>query len=226
VCPVVKLVPLKFLNAGGSGSTTTAIAAVAYAASFVAGSGAKVIRITNNSWGGGSKSRALEDAIKNSGALFVASAGNPATSTKRYPAGDAQPNVLSVGATDHADALASFSNFGTWVHLAAPGVNVLSSMPGNTYGTLSGTSMATPHVVGAAALAMAQSPGLSVAGTKAQLLATVDVLPSLVGKVTSSGRLNARRAVGASDFPADAAAPNPIADLTAGSPASDALLLT
>ena len=136
----VKLMPIKFLNDGGSGSTDNAINAVQYAAMFG-------VRITSNSWGGGNKSRALEDAIRNSGALFVAAAGNTGSSTKMYPAGYSLENVISVAATDHNDALVSLSNYGTaWVDLAAPGVNILSTVRNNEYSYFNGTSMACPHV--------------------------------------------------------------------------------
>ncbi|MBI2926487.1 MAG: S8 family serine peptidase [Verrucomicrobia bacterium] len=213
----VQLMPLKFLNAGGSGTTTDAIEAINYAKG-------KGVKITSNSWGGGQKSRALEDAIKNSGALFVAAAGNGATSTKMYPAGFSQPNIIAVAATDHNDALASFSNFGTWVHLAAPGVSVLSSTPGNNYRFLNGTSMATPHVSGVAALVMAQNPGFTVANTKAQILNNVDVLAALAGKTSTSGRLNARKALGGAELPPDGVIPSAVADLA--SPSSDPVSVT
>jgi subtilisin family serine protease len=186
----VKLMPLKFLNASGSGSTTAAIQAINYAAN-------KKVRITSNSWGGGQSSRALQDAIKNSDALFVAAAGNSGSSTKMYPAGYSLDNIIAVAATDHNDLLASFSNFGTWVHLAAPGVNVFSTYANDGYATLSGTSMATPHVSGAAALVMAYNPVLPILDVKNRLLQTVDVLPGLSGKVSTSGRLNVQKALGA-----------------------------
>ena len=209
----VKLMPLKFLGAGGSGSTTDAIECINYAASFVDGSANKVLRITSNSWGGGQKSRALEQAIAASGALFVAAAGNSGSSAKMYPAGYNLENIIAVAATDHNDNLASFSNFGTWVDLAAPGVSVLSSVRNNGYARFSGTSMATPHVSGAAALVMAQFPAMTNLEVKAQLMNTVDVLPSLHGKVVANGRLNVARAVGGSPDPADPAAPAAVMDL-------------
>jgi subtilisin family serine protease len=106
----VKVMPLKFLSAGGSGSNADAIECVNYAASFVDGSGNKVVRITSNSWGGGQRSNALRDAIAASGALFVAAAGNSGSSGKMYPAAYPLDNIISVAATDHNDVIASFSN--------------------------------------------------------------------------------------------------------------------
>jgi len=210
----VKLMPLKFLSSGGSGSTTDAIECINYAASFVDANGNKIVRITSNSWGGGQKSRALEQAIAASGALFVAAAGNSGSSSKMYPAGYSLDNIISVAATDQNDLLASFSNFGSdWVDLGAPGVDVLSATRNNMYRPLSGTSMATPHVSGVAALLMAQFPLMTNAEVKAKILDSVDSLPSLQGKTVTGGRLNAARALGAQPDPADATPPAAVTDL-------------
>ncbi len=190
----VKLVPIKFLSAGGSGTTDAAISAVLYATELQ-------IKITNNSWGGGAHSSALELAIKDSGALFVAAAGNSRSSSLHYPAGYNLPNVLAVAATDARDELASFSNFGEWVHLGAPGTNIVSTTPGNNYSRFNGTSMATPHVAGAAALVLSGSPQLTIAELKANLLNTGDAITSLASGKTSSGkRLNVATALGAAVF--------------------------
>ncbi len=201
----VVLIPLKFLNAGGSGSTDNAIAAVLYADSL----GAK---ITSNSWGGGNRSRALQDAIANSSALFVAAAGNSGSGSKEYPAGYDDAKIVSVAATDQTDALATFSNYGSsWVDLGAPGVNILSTLPNQSYGYNSGTSMATPHVSGAAAFVMSQFPNETVAQTKLRLLNGVDVVPSLQGKVSSNGRLNVARAIGVTPLsPNDSSSPGAV----------------
>jgi subtilisin family serine protease len=228
VCWNVKLMPLKFLNAGGSGSTADAIEAVQYAAWFKSG-GQNVVRITNNSWGGGNQSKSLKDAINASGSLFVASAGNSGSSGKQYPAAYDLANVISVAATDHADGLASFSNYGTsWVDLGAPGVGTLSTEPGDSYGLKSGTSMSAPHVSGAAALVMAQFPGYTNQQVKDQILNSVDPLAALQGRVLTGGRLNVRAAVGAGELPPDTTPPDPITDL-AGAPDPDeagAVMLT
>jgi subtilisin family serine protease len=210
VSPIARLMPVKFLNQSGSGTTDAAVSAILYAAGFN-------VRISNNSWGGGSKSRTLENAIKNSGALFCAAAGNAGSSTVMYPAGYKLANVVSVAATDHNDGLASFSNFGSsWVHLAAPGVNVFSTIPNGSYRFANGTSMATPHVAGALALLRAEFPGWDNAALKSRLLATVDAKDSLAGKVSSGGRLNVANALGAPPLPTDSTAPNAVGDLAAG----------
>ncbi len=193
----VTLMPLKFLDAAGFGSIADAIEAVQYAASFD-------VPITNHSWGTGQKSRALEDAIAASGALTVASAGNDASSRKQYPAGYGLDNIISVASTDKYDELASSSNYSTtWVHLAAPGVSVFSTVPtGNCalctsfgYLNLSGTSMAAPHVAGVAALLMAEDPEMDILTIRDRILASVDPLPSLAGKTVTGGRLNAFNAI-------------------------------
>jgi subtilisin family serine protease len=222
----VQLMPLKFLNAAGSGYTDAAVSAMLYAAKFVDASGRKKVRITSNSWIGAQKSKTLENAISSSGALVVAAAGNSGNSTVLYPAGYTQPNIVSVAATDRNDTLASFSNFGPWVNLAAPGVDILSTTLDHDYESLSGTSMATPHVSGVAALLMEQYPNDSIASIKARILSNVDVLPALAGKVTTSGRLNARKALGAAEFASDTIAPAAISDLASSSADLTSVTLT
>ena len=107
-------------------------------------------------------------------------------------------NVIAVAATDSTDALASFSNYGSAsVDLAAPGVGILSTLPGNTYGSYNGTSMATPHVTGAAALAKSNDYSLDDTGMKAKLLESVDKKSALLDKTATGGRLNAAQALGA-----------------------------
>ncbi|MBI2611648.1 S8 family serine peptidase [Candidatus Gottesmanbacteria bacterium] len=194
----VKIAALKFLSSGGYGTTTDAIEAISYANSMG-------FKITNNSWGGGGYSQALYDAIaaaNNGGYLFVAAAGNSGLNTDNssaYPASYNLDNIISVAATDHNDNIASFSNYGVnSVDLGAPGVNIYSSVPkGNCslcaasgYTYLSGTSMATPHVAGAAALIWTSKPALSHLQIKSLLLSTTDPLSSLSGKSVSGGRLN------------------------------------
>ncbi len=213
-CWDVNIMPLKFLNSGGRGSTDDAILAVDYAAWFKDGSGDNVVRITSNSWGGGRKSKTLEKAITNSGALFIASAGNSGSSRLQYPAGYTCDNIISVAATDHDDALASFSNYGSsWVDLGAPGVDILSCQPSNGYGFKDGTSMAAPHVSGVAAMVMAKNPSWSLAQVKSQIMDTGDTLSSLSGKTVSGRRLNAYSAVGGTDLGSDTTAPSTVGDL-------------
>jgi len=199
----VSLMALKFLDASGSGSTADAIRAINYATMMRTTYGVNV-RVTSNSWSGGSYEVGMLDAINaggSAGIMFVAAAGNSATNTDAspsYPAAYDSPAIVSVAATDSTDSLAWFSNYGaTSVDLAAPGVDIYSTLPGNRYGTMSGTSMATPHVAGVAALALAVDPSLSVAQLKSRLLDNVDPVASLLGKTVSGGRLNAANVVNA-----------------------------
>jgi len=196
----VRIAGLKFLDEFGGGTLADAIRAIDYATQ-------NGIRITNNSWGGGGFSQALLDSIEQAGAaggLFVAAAGNDGgdnDAMPSYPASYESPAVLSVAATDSKDALASFSNYGkVSVDLGAPGVSIYSTLPGNTYDWWSGTSMATPHVAGAAALVKAAFPGATSMGTKALLLRTVDAKSSLQ-QTTTGGRLNVGAAVTCSASP-------------------------
>ena len=189
---------LKFLSASGGGSTSDAVEAVLYANMMG-------FRITNNSWGGGGYSQALYDAIDAAdadGNIFIAAAGNSGVDTDlflHYPSSYDLPNIISVAATNHTDALASFSNYGaTTVDLGAPGVSIYSTVPtgscslcsGTGYSFLNGTSMATPHVAGTAALIMGHDPLLSHGEVKDLLLLLGDPIPSLTGKTVSGKRLN------------------------------------
>ena len=191
----VKIVAAKFLDASGGGSLEGAIMAIDYASKV----GAKVM---SASWGGPGFSQALQDAVDRAtkaGAIFIAAAGNDAADndqTPSYPASFPLDDLVSVAAIDNQGNLASFSNFGAKsVHLAAPGVNIYSSVKGGGYDTWSGTSMAAPHVSGVAALVLSREPGLSNADLKQRLISTTRALPSLSGKVVSGGMVNAYNAV-------------------------------
>ena len=193
----VSMMGLKFLSSSGSGSTAAAIRAINYA-TMIRTSYDPGLRITNNSWGGGGDSQSLKDAIDaggNAGILFVAAAGNSAQNTDvspMYPAAYPLGAIVSVAATDSRDAVASFSNVGlTSVDLGAPGASVWSTVTGNRYASYSGTSMASPHVAGAAALALAVRPSLSMSQLKDAILATTDPVAALAGRTVSGGRLNA-----------------------------------
>lgn len=191
----IRIMPLKFLDGEGLGRTSDAIRAIYYAVN----NGASIL---NNSWGGSSYSAALHEAISyaySAGVVFVAAAGNNGSNndaSPMYPASYDVPNIISVAATTDADALAYFSNYGkSSVHLASPGVFILSTLPGvgstpGGYGSLSGTSMATPFVSGLAALMKMEQPGLLGYQAKQLILQESDSVMGLNDVVQSEGRLN------------------------------------
>jgi len=153
--------------------------------------------ILSNSWGGYGESELIYEAVRyayDSRVLIVAAAGNEATSNKLYPA--AYDEVIAVTATDQGDNPAAFTNFGDWVEVAAPGVNIYSTIWDNAYAYKSGTSMSTPHVSGTAALIWSQFPSMSRDWVRAQLRFTADDLgdPGF-DKYYGYGRINARKAV-------------------------------
>ncbi len=197
-----KLMPLKFLDNTGSGVISDATEALHYVADLRR-RGVN-IRITNNSWGGGGTSAIFQEALAEDsslGILFMAAAGNDTNNndiTPSYPASYDDSNLLAIAATDSQDNRAVFSNYGSnTVHLAAPGVNTYSTLYGSRYGYMSGTSMATPHVAGVAALLWSLWPTARAADIRDAILKGVDVIPSLTGKTVTGGRLNARGAVNA-----------------------------
>jgi subtilisin family serine protease len=199
----VEIMPLKFMGRGGFGTTKDAVEAINYAVERKK-SGVNV-RVINASWGSRTKSKALEEAIRaagREGILFVAASGNDGADADRrphYPSSYDLPNVLSVAAMNRRDELASFSNYGAKsVHLAAPGAEILSTWLGDSFEEHSGTSMATPVVAGVAALVLSLEPDLDAEALRSRLLETSDRLDVLKGKVSSGGRVNAARAVGAS----------------------------
>ncbi|HKA00611.1 MAG TPA: S8 family peptidase, partial [Candidatus Solibacter sp.] len=197
-----RIMGLKFLDSTGSGSVSDAIDAIEFGlqAKTIFGSAAN-LRVLSNSWGGGGYLQSLYNEIAKANTadvLFVAAAGNNAANNNTaptYPASYTNANVIAVAATTNTDGLASFSNYGsTSVHLGAPGVNILSTLPGSAYGYYSGTSMATPHVSGAAMLVLSKC-SLNTAGLKNAILSNVDVVSSLQGITTTGGRLNVNRAI-------------------------------
>jgi subtilisin family serine protease len=194
----VRIMPLKFMNAGGFGTTKDAIEAINY---VIDRKKAGVnVRIISASWGGTQRSRALEEVIRKAyenDILFVAAAGNSSVNNDRNPHfPSSYPNVLSVAALDRNDQLASFSNYGVKsVAIAAPGVDILSTWLGNEYEEKSGTSMATPVVAGVAALIVADNPRVSVDVLKKRILASSDPIVALNGKVATGGRVNAAKAL-------------------------------
>ena len=191
-----QIMALKFLDANGSGSTVGAIDAIQYAIE-------KEAHIMNNSWGGGGFSRALQEAIEaaeSEGILFTAAAGNSNRdndATPFYPASYETENVLSVMATDQSDAKAGFSHRGlTSVDVGAQGVDIRSTTPEGTYANFNGTSMATPHVSGLAALIKGQQPNLEAVEIKRIIMDTADRIPALAGLSVTGGRINLAEALG------------------------------
>ncbi len=193
----VKLMGLKFLDASGGGATSDAITCIEYAI-------AQRVDILSNSWGGGVGSQSLEDAITAAGQaniLFVAAAGNDSANIDRepaFPAAYENPNILTVAAINRNDRMAGFSNFGyRSTDLGAPGVDIYSTWMGGptSYNTISGTSMACPHVSGVAALVKARFPTLTATGLKQALTQTVRRTPAMEGRTLTGGVVDAFNAV-------------------------------
>jgi subtilase family serine protease len=206
-----QLMGIKFLDATGSGTEADAIKGIDFAIqakrAFSSTGGANV-RVLSNSWGGGDFSQGLLDEINAANAenmLFVAAAGNNGFSNDilpTYPASYVAPNVVAVAATTNTDDRAFFSNYGAAsVHLGAPGYDILSTTIGNTYAFFSGTSMATPHVSGAAALVLSHC-SFDTAALKDALLGTVEPIPSLASITITGGRLDVNSAIRSCELPA------------------------
>jgi subtilisin family serine protease len=193
------LIPVQALDATGEGTTSDIVAAYGYAV-------ANGARIVNASFGGSSFSQSEYNAIKAApNVLFVAAAGNETANddaTPSYPCAYNLANILCVAATDNNDRLASFSNYGgTTVDIAAPGVNVYSTFKCDGYAWMSGTSMATPEVSGAAALVLAKFPTLTATQLRSRLLANTDPLNAADAPKIGGGRLDVAKALGASFTP-------------------------
>jgi len=198
----VKMIGLKFLSASGSGSIADAIRAVQYAATNTALN----IKITNNSWGGGGFSQGLYEAIKISGELygqlFIAAAGNDGVDNDdvpHYPSSYDLTNIIAVAAIAEDGSMAEFSCYGLEsVDLGAPGVDIMSSViggAGDQYGTKSGTSMACPHVAGAAALLWSLNPDYTPEEIRSALLESVATNAALTGMTVTDGELDLYAAI-------------------------------
>lgn len=204
----VSMVPIKVFSGSGESSADVLIKGIDYATSLG-------VVATNNSWGGGAFSDAMLAAIQRAndkGILFVAAAGNESTnndSVAHYPSSYDVPNIISVAATDRRDALASFSNYGVkTVQVAAPGTDIWSTTPGNTYGLKSGTSMATPHVTGLVALIKSRYPNLDAQALKSRIIGATQFVPQIQSTV-KFGRISA-----ASSLEDDTIAPGAVQGVT------------
>ncbi|MBM4109555.1 MAG: subtilase [Phycisphaerae bacterium] len=202
VCWSVRLAGLKIGSASGSVSISAAIGSLDYCVG-------KGIRLSNHSWGGGSFSAALNSAIsaaQAAGHLLVCAAGNGGADGRgdnndalpHYPSSYAQDNIISVAAIDNDNKLAKFSNYGaTSVDVGAPGVTIASCYNSSdaAYVYMNGTSMATPHVTGVAALVWAQNPGWTYSQVRSKILSSVKPVAALAGKSATGGCVNANNAV-------------------------------
>ena len=199
----VSMAACKFLGADGSGSTAGAIECIDY---FTALKNAGInVRATNNSWGGGGFSQSLQDAITaagNADIMFLAAAGNSGSdndASPHYPSSYDNDVVVAVASIGRNDGDVGHSYGLTSVDIAAPGGSILSTTPGNTYSTFSGTSMATPHVAGSAALVWSINPTLSAVEMKDLLMNTGDDNAYATGRTVSGKRLNVNNALEAAD---------------------------
>ena len=198
----MKMISAKFLGRNG-GTTANAIKAVDYLTDLKTRHNL-TLPATNNSWGGGGFSQGLMDAIERANAaniLFIAAAGNDGANTETaisYPSGYDNANIIAVASIVKDGTLSSFSNYAaTKVDIGAPGSGILSTVPVSSkgkvvsgYSTYSGTSMATPHVTGGAALYAASNPTATAAIIKAAILNSAVLTASLTGKCVTGGRLN------------------------------------
>jgi subtilisin family serine protease len=199
----IQILPCKFLNSLGIGDVGAALTCLDMVKSLK-DSGINIVA-SNNSWGGGPFSQSLYDAIaaqEQSGILFVAAAGNDFLDNDfvpGYPADYALPNILSVAASNRQDEFAAFSNLGRrTTHLSAPGDQILSTTPKNTYSVFSGTSAAAPHVTGVAALLKAQDPSRDWRTIKNLLLSGGDTVAALGSTITGK-RVNASQSLNCSN---------------------------
>jgi subtilisin family serine protease len=217
-----RMVAIKFMDASGVGTEADAIAAIGYSVTV----GCK---LTNNSWGNMSGGQALLDAINAAGAagqLMVFAAGNNGWNIDAvpfYPPSYVAPNMITVTSTDGRDLRPTLTNYGAaTVNLGAPGYSIYSCKPGALYQSLNGTSMAAPHVTGAAALAMGRSPYATISQIRQLILASTDPIASMSGLTSTGGRLNAYKVL----LNGDAAPPSRVANLAIADIGSTALGLS
>ncbi|MBC2581761.1 S8 family serine peptidase [Clostridium sp. DJ247] len=191
VAPKVKIMPLKVFS-NGQAYTSEIIDAIDYATKM----GAK---IANCSWGSTSNNLALNEAIDNSGMLFVTASGNDAMNIDTnpiYPASFENGNIISVASIKESGALSSFSNYGTTsVDVAAPGENILSTLPNNSYGESSGTSMSAAFVSGEAALILSKYGNMTASELKKKIIDSSDTVSLLQDKIYQGNIIDCANAV-------------------------------
>jgi len=213
---VTQMMAIKFMNDEGRGSIGSFIAGLDYAVT-------KGAKVSNNSWAGGTFTSLLYEAIaeaRDRGHVYVAAAGNAGTNidiNHSYPASYDVTNMIVVASSNRSDGHSTFSNYGVGtVDLSAPGEGILSTLPGNRYGVMSGTSMAAPHVTGTVALVWARNPSWTSAQVINKVLGTVDKKSALSTKVATGGRLNTAAAVGATSPPVENQAPKVLSSVATG----------
>ena len=209
----VSIMALKVFRPEGTGYSSDILEALNYVSQKI-DEGEKIVAI-NASYGstGGSQSDIVNDVIKElgeKGVVFCAAAGNEASNNDEsptYPANYDAENIITVAASDANDNLASFSNYGQSVDVAAPGTNILSTIPDNGYAYAQGTSMATPYVTGSIALLATAYPQATATELKAMIVNNVDVKTALNTKVATNGRVNINEALGKINTPVSNVAP-------------------
>ncbi len=203
-----QIMSLKFIDGWRGGLSSQAAEAITYAVN----NGAQVI---NASWGGPGQSSAIRNAIayaRSQGVVFVTAAGNEGRNndfSSSFPANYPLDNIVSVAASDRRDRLADFSNYGEdRVHVAAPGVDIVSTVSGANWTYMDGTSMASPYVAGAAALIRSVAPSLTPAAIRNLLMDSSTPVSALSGLVASGGRIDAFSALSQLSPPQDQEAPD------------------
>ena len=185
-----RIMPLVVMNSSGYAMYSNMAKAMIHAAD-------RGVRVINISISGATSSSTLQNAVNyawNRGAVVFAAAGNSNTSAATYPAACA--NVIAVGATDSNDVRASYSNYGSWIDITAPGNGIYTTLRGGTYGTASGTSLATPVAAGVAALMVAVNPALTATQLSTRIRSSArDLGTAGFDNIYGAGRVDANRAV-------------------------------